>query len=105
MADESTNALLRALPKIDEVLQRVQLPEAVESTLPPDVVTRAARVEVDALRTRILGGEAVSAPELDPARVAQGVLLRVLSFARTGPAYPVAAKLIKRYLGHRRTFL
>lgn len=83
MADESTNALLRALPKIDEVLQRVQLPETVESTLPPDVVTRAAREEVDALRTRILGGEAVSAPELDPARVAQGVLLRVLSFART----------------------
>ena len=83
MADESTNALLRALPKIDEVLQRVQLPEAVESTLPADVVTRAAREEVDALRTRILGGEAVSAPELDPASVAQGVLLRVLSFART----------------------
>ena len=51
-----TKALLRALPKTDELLRRDDL-AALASTLPRPVVTDAVRDAVEAIRARVLAGE------------------------------------------------
>ena len=83
MAENNLNARLRALPKIDEVLQRITLPAQTLRSLPDEVVTHAAREEVEALRQRILAGEELGADALLPEQVAQGAAVRVLAFAQT----------------------
>ena len=83
MAENNLNARLRALPKIDEVLQHITLPAQTLRSLPDEVVTHAAREEVEALRQRILAGEELDADALLPEQVAQGAAVRVLAFAQT----------------------
>ncbi|HIR00905.1 MAG TPA: L-seryl-tRNA(Sec) selenium transferase [Candidatus Aveggerthella stercoripullorum] len=83
MAENNLNARLRALPKIDEVLQHVTLPAQTLRSLPDEVVTHAAREEVEALRQRILADEELDADALLPEQVAQGAAVRVLAFAQT----------------------
>jgi L-seryl-tRNA(Ser) seleniumtransferase len=83
MAENNLNARLRALPKIDEVLQHITLPAQTLRSLPDEVVTHAAREEVEALRQRILAGEELDADTLLPEQVAQGAAVRVLAFAQT----------------------
>lgn len=83
MAENNLNARLRALPKIDEVLQHITLPAQTLRSLPDEVVTHATREEVEALRQRILAGEELDADALLPEQVAQGAAVRVLAFAQT----------------------
>lgn len=83
MAENNLNARLRALPKIDEVLQHITLPAQTLKSLPDEVVTHAAREEVEALRQRILAGEELDADALLPEQAAQGAAVRVLAFAQT----------------------
>ena len=83
MAENNLNARLRALPKIDEVLQHITLPAQTLRSLPDEVVTHAAREEVEALRQRILADEELDADALLPEQVAQGAAVRVLAFAQT----------------------
>lgn len=83
MAENNLNTRLRALPKIDEVLQHVTLPAQTLRSLPDEVVTHAAREEVETLRQRILAGEELDADALLPEQAAQGAAVRVLAFAQT----------------------
>jgi L-seryl-tRNA(Ser) seleniumtransferase len=59
MANKPDTALLKSLPQIEEVLQHPAL-APVASQLPRSLVADAARTAVDALRARILAGEAPS---------------------------------------------
>lgn len=59
MADMDTRALLRALPKTDELLKREDL-LALAAELPRPVVVDAVRGAVEAVRERIVAGEAVA---------------------------------------------
>ena len=56
--------LLRAIPKVDELLKRPELSELLE-TLSPTVLKDAVRGELEALRRAILSGECLTLPEAD----------------------------------------
>jgi len=65
------NALLRALPKTDEVLARPELAETLES-VPRAVVLDAIRSSIEAARARIQRGEPLEYSAEDAARDAAG---------------------------------
>lgn len=66
-----TNALLRGLPKTDEVLARPELAECVREH-PRAIVVDAVRGAIDDARARILAGEALAYSAEDAARDAVG---------------------------------
>jgi len=66
-----TNALLRRLPKTDDVLARPELAETLART-PRALVLDAVRAAIDDARARILGGEPVEYSAEDAARDAAG---------------------------------
>lgn len=66
--------LLRSLPQIEEVLKQPSLQELI-GRLPHEILTEAARDEVDALRKQILAG---GAPEISVEAIAAGAARRSL---------------------------
>lgn len=78
MANRPDTTLLKSLPQIEEVLQSPALSGAA-TLLPRAVLADAARASVDALRTRILAGEA---PSFDTDTIAHDAAARVLGLTR-----------------------
>ncbi len=66
-------ALLRAIPKVDELLQQPGLAQ-LAAQMPASVLRDAVRAELDALRKAILSGESDTVP--DPEAVCAAVCRR-----------------------------